>query len=405
MATTDQGLPRQDASDDLNLAGYWAVLVSYRRLIAVSVAVMLVVGILMSLLTAPTYRATTVLNVEREKSSPFDINGSQQFGGYDPEFVPTQTRLMKSREVAERAVKRLKLDENPGIPARTGLFSRKSAEIPSAQVRLEKVAQSIQGSITTTPVRGTNLVELSYVGGSPKIAADVANAVAEAYIDWNLESKYLIFGQASRFMSTQIEQLKGEIAEKDKQLQAYARREDIISVDPQQNVTLQKLESLNKDYSDAVADRVAKEARFYEMQTARPDAVADTLSAGFVTQLRNDQLKLEREYAEKLNVFKPDWPAMLQLKSQIDKGRQHLDSVIRETVAKARDVARSDYQTALRREASLKSVLQGQKDEAMLLNSSAVEYNNLKTEVETKRVLLDTLLKRQAEIEVAARLK
>lgn len=41
----------------------------------------------------------------------------------------------------------------------------------------------------------------------------------------------------------------------------------------------------------------------------------------------------------------------------------------------------------------------------MNLNANAVEYNNLKTEVETKRTLLDTLLKRQAETEVTSRLQ
>ena len=77
----------------------------------------------------------------------------------------------------------------------------------------------------------------------------------------------------------------------------------------------------------------------------------------------------------------------------------------RETVSKARDVAKNDYLTALRREQSLKAVMQGQKSEAMTLNTDAVEYNNLKVEVETKRALMDTLLKRNAETEVTSRLR
>jgi len=61
--------------------------------------------------------------------------------------------------------------------------------------------------------------------------------------------------------------------------------------------------------------------------------------------------------------------------------------------------------TALRREESLKAVMQGQKSEAMALNTNAVEYNNLKVEVGTKRALLDTLLKRNSETQVASRLR
>ena len=140
------------------------------------------------------------------------------------------------------------------------------------------------------------------------------------------------------------------------ELLAYGREKDIVSVDPKTNVTLQKLETLNRDYAAAVTERVAKEARYYEARNSSPDALANQASSGLVSQLQNDVAKLEREYAEKLNLFKPEWPAMQQLKIQIEKEKQHLATVIEETVAKTRETARSDYVTALRREESLRSV-------------------------------------------------
>ena len=404
--------PRADGVPEIHLAEYWAILVKRRRLIGAAVAIALVVAALLSFIAQPLYRATAVLNVEREKGGPLDIGaGAMSYDWYNPEFLPTQTRLMKSRETAERAVVRMNLLENPEFNPPLSGASRKAAKSVSAKdpadgaQALTRAAMRIQGGIETAPIRGTNLVEISYTATSARLAADIANAVADAYIDWKLETKYQVVGQASQFLTKQIEQLKGEVDEKERELQAYGRQKDIISVDPQQNSTLQKLEALNKDYAAAVADRVAKEARYYEIQTAKPDTAADTLSNGLVSQLRNDLLKSEREYAEKLNVYKPDWPGMQQLRTQIQKGRQHLDTVIEETVAKAKETARADYQTAQRREESLKEVLRVQKTEAMTLNSNAVEYNNLRVEVSTKRSLMDTLLKRQSETEVMSRLR
>lgn len=95
---------------------------------------------------------------------------------------------------------------------------------------------------------------------------------------------------------------------------------------------------------------------------------------------------------------------MQQLKSQIERGRAHLDSVIKDTVTKAREAARTDYQTALRREEALKDVLRSQKSEVMASNSNAVTYSNLQVEVEAKRALLDSLLKRGAETELVGKL-
>lgn len=401
-----QGL---DAAE-IHLSEYWAVVVKRRAVVFTAAGIALVAALLVSLLSTPLYKATVVVNVEKEKVSPLDIgNAAPVYDIYTPEFIPTQTRLMKSRETAERAIKRLGLVENKLLnPPTSGFFRFGGGAASGTNGDLEpatRLAMRLQKWIEVNPIRTTNLVELSFTAPSAKLAADVANALADAYIDWNLESKYRIVGQASQFLSGQIEQLKAEVEEKERLLQAYGEKKDIVSVDPQSNITLQNLESLNKDYAGAVADRVSKEARYHEVMTSRKDAIADTLSNGLVTQLRNEQAKLEREYAEKLNLFKPEWPAMQQLQAQIQKGKQHLVSVVEETVAKARETARAEYQTAVRKEESLKDVLRTQKAEAMTLNSNAIEYNNLRVEVGTKRALLDTLLKRQSETEVTSRLR
>src|SRR5207245_563763 len=84
----------------------------------------------------------------------------------------------------------------------------------------------------------------------------VTNAVADAYIAWNLESKYGVAGRASEYFAAQIQQTKAELDAKAQQLLAYGREKDIVTADPQATLYVQKIE-LNLDA--AVADRVAKE--------------------------------------------------------------------------------------------------------------------------------------------------
>jgi capsular exopolysaccharide synthesis family protein len=412
VQAAERPLGSADAPEAIHLSEYLAVIVKRRVVMYAAVAVALLWALLVSLLSRPMYRATVVIDVEQEKGSPLDIGNAMPIvDSYNPEFIPTQTRLMRSRETAERVVQRLNLMQNALIkPPSSGLFRRggdvsKTASKGSGIEPATLLAMQILGGIGVAPIRGTNLVELSYTAPTAKLASEIANALADAYIDWNLELKYRIVGQASQFLTRQVEQLKGEVEEKERQLQAYGRQKDIISMNPQSNITLQKLDALNKDYSAAVGERVSKEAKYHEVETSRPDAIADMLSNALVTQMRNEQARLERDYAEKLNLFKPEWPAMEQLRAQIQKGKQHLNSVIEETVTKARETARAEYQTALRREESLKKVLGTQKAEAMALNSNAIEYNNLQVEVVTKRTLMDTLLKRQSETEVTSHLR
>jgi polysaccharide biosynthesis transport protein len=391
---------------------YVTVLWKHRRLILVCVALALIVAFLSCVLAEPTYLASTMLTIDRDLGSPLDPNWRPQlYGGMEPEFVGTQAMLIRSREIAERVVRRLNLLEDPDLrpqkkaskQAKTGAARDKGPTTASEQDVLN-LAGFVQGSLNVDQVKGTNLLALSCEAPTPRLAANIANTAADSYIQWNLEARTDISGRASGLFGEQTEELRKELGELEQKLVAYGSQKDIVSVDPQINSTLQKLESLNRDYASAVADRVAKEARYHEVETAKPEAIADSISGGLISGLRADQLKLEREYAEKLNLFKPEWPAMQALKAQIDKTKEHTESVLQETMTKARESAKSDYLTALRREESLKGVLGTQKNEAMTLNSNAVEYNNLKVQIDAKRSMLDSLLKRQAETEALSRL-
>ena len=212
-------------------------------------------------------------------------------------------------------------------------------------------------------------------------------------------------GKASTFFAAQIETLKHEIQDKENQLQAYSRRTDIVSLDPGTNVTMKRLEALNQDYISAVSERINREARLNEVSSASGDRAADVLNDALLAAQRANVLEMEREYATGLNTFKPEWPAMVELKAKIDKGRQNLKTVAAEALTKAREGARGEYQTALRREQALAAELNQIKAENRQLNSAAVEYNNLQVEISTRRALLDELVRKQSETDVSSRLQ
>jgi capsular exopolysaccharide synthesis family protein len=402
----DEPPAAESSPREVHLAEYLALLMKRRKIIALCVGLTVAFFLIRALMTKPSYGATAVLSIEPDSGTLLDMGDGSRGAIYNPEFLPTQMRLLKSREISERVVRKLNLGANRQFnPDKRSLKEAAGKPLTEADIPFDQLAGRVQGCIEVQPIRGTNLVELTCSAPSSQLAADIANAVAQTYIDWTLEAKFRILNQSSQFLGAQIEQLKSELDQKERDLLAYGREKDIISVDPRQNVTLQKLETLNRDYASAVGDRVSKEAKDYEARTASPESLANTVSSGLVAQLQSEVARLERDYAEKLNLYKPEWPAMEQLKIQIEKSRQHLASVIDETVAKARQQAHSDYLTALRREESLRNVMNSQKSEAMTLNTNAVEYNNLRIEVETKRTLLDSLLKKQAETEVMSRLK
>ncbi len=401
---------------EVHLSDYWAIVVKHRRLVIACVIAALVAGGLFTLLSTPMYRATVVLDIVRQTSStlPLGLAGASPIEGIS-EFLPSQVELLQSRDVAERVVRRLNLLSNPEFLAAYPKLKpetqapaspdKKSAPRQPSAREISSAAHAVLADSDATIVKATSLVQVTYDFPSRRLAADVANAIADGYIEWNIESRFRQIAQSAQFLAAQIEQAKRDIGEKEKALLAFASQKDIVSSDSRANPTAERLDALNRDYAVAVAERVAKEARYQELQSTPAETVAESTAGGLLAQLRSDQSKLERDYADKLTLYKPEWPAMQQLKRQVDEGKERLNAAIRDTAGKVREAARSEYLTALRRETSMQAMMRSKQSEALNQTASSTAYNNLRVEIESKRALLDTLLRQQGEAEVLSRLR
>lgn len=398
--------PQQEA--ELNIGEYLGMVRRHWKLVALAALIALAAGGVHYAITPKQYMATSTIQIERRNLTPVGGSSSPWYENFwNLEFYPTQYELLQSRGLAERVVRSLDLMNDPAFNPGAAATKERSGATTAEQdeATLGQLALQLKGGLAVEPVRSTQLVRLSFRSSSPEFAAKAANAFAESFIDMGVEDRYASAGKASTFLSSQIETLKQEIADKEAQLQAFSRSSDIVTLDPKSNVTLQRLETLNGALMEAKKARIGKESRYHEVMSGPAEAVADSLAPGVISGLRTMQMQREQEYQTKLKTFKPEWPEMVALKTQIDEGRTHVDSVIREMVQKARSDALADYQTAMRQEQALTGELEQIKKQAIDQNSSAVQYTNLKVEVETRRELLDELLRKQSETEVAVRLQ
>ncbi|MFL6231951.1 MAG: GumC family protein [Thermoanaerobaculia bacterium] len=395
-----------EPESDFNLAEYLGMLRRHWKLAAVCCALGLAGAGIHYAITPKAYQSTTVIQIERRNLTPLGNAQNPWLENYwNMEFYPTQYELLQSRGLAERVVKSLDLMEDPAFNPGAAREGAKAGTAEADETVLGALADQLRGGLSVEPERNTQLVQLSFRAATPEFAAKAANAFAEAYIDMGVEDRFATAGKASTFLSSQIEKLKGEIQDKETQLQAFSRRSDIVTMDPGTNVTLKRLEALNTQYGEAKKLRIEREAQYHETLNGPRGSMSDSLTSGVVGEQRGQLLKLEREYETKLKTYKPDFPDMVALRAEIEKTRQHLNEVVGEQVDKAKNNALASYQTALRQEQELDNELSALKREAIDQNSAAVEYTNLKVEIQTRRDLLDELLRKQSETEVAVRLQ
>ncbi|MCB1058021.1 MAG: hypothetical protein KDD11_21175, partial [Acidobacteria bacterium] len=396
-----------EADSALDVKEYLHKLRRHWRLIVVAAATAALAGLVMYFITPKQYAARAVLQIERRSLAP--LLGSENpwlENWFNLEFYPTQERLLQSRGLAERVVRDLDLANHPDYDhGRSAAALDGQASADADEVALAQIANGIRGGLSVRRIRETQLVEITYQSRSPEMAAKLANGFAEAFIDQGIHTRYENAGTASSFLAEQIETLKREISERESQIQEVSRRTDIVALDPESNVTLQRLQALNQDYSEAKNERIEKEASYRELLSQPEESVADNYSGGEVTQLRTALSSLEQDYTSRLNVFKPEWPEMVELKARIDSARENLQKVVRENTSKARETAKAAYQAAARKEEALEKELNDLKSQTVDQKSTRLEFMNLEDEVRTRRDLLNDLQRRQSETDVAARLQ
>lgn len=384
----------EEEEPGIDVRRYLDLFLRHWKLIAAAVLVVVAGTLVKTFLTPPVFRAAAILSVEREKLALGDLGiGEGMLSMRDPDFIPTQIRMIRGRDVVEHVVN----SREEGRAAGKGPDAEAARELEVA-----RMVRAIGAQLDVTAVAGTSLIEVAYRAGTPKEAAEMANAVADSFVAWSRDSRIEEAGEVSRFLEAQVEQLKKDVQEKERRLADFGRSRDIVSMDPGTNVSMQKLEAFNKDYAAAVADRVNKEARLQQVLATSPETIAEQDPA--VAAARAEQQKLEREYAEKLSIWKPDFPAMKQLKGRIQKGQLYLESTAKEAAQREREKARVELESARKREEVLRGVLKSQTSETLGQNVNAVEFGNLRVEISASRTLLETMLKKQAEMEVAARM-
>ncbi|HUC44393.1 MAG TPA: polysaccharide biosynthesis tyrosine autokinase [Candidatus Sulfotelmatobacter sp.] len=399
-----------------HLLDYWAVLRRRRGVIALSVATVTLATLVGSFLATPLYRSTVTLQIERQSPDILKVRDvasiDYSFAAYT-DFYQTQYKILSSDAVARTVVERLGLTAHPRFQAgdgKPGLYANLRGLLPGAlparpRDPVEVAANRLKEKLEIAPVRNSHLVEVSWVAPEPKLAADVANAVVDSYVEFNIQSSYQTSDQAREFLVNQIATLRKEIAAQESLLQGYGETKHIVSADDESNITMKALSDIAAKRTLAETVLAEKEARFKAVRDTPASALPETVSSELIARLKQEVAQYEAEYSEKAKQFKDDWPGMQQLRSKMDQARAGLDAETEAIGANVRRAAEADYRQALEAVRGLSALLDRQQDAAQSLKRDAVEFKSLQSDVQKKRETLNALMTRQNEMALTSRLK
>jgi len=265
----------------------------------------------------------------------------------------------------------------------------------------EELIQQIQASLRVSVVPNTRIIELRYTHPDPKFAADVVNTVAQAYIEDNFKGKYDSTMQTTEWLSKQLADLQVQVETAQEKLVRYQRVNGIVGLDEKQNIITAKLDELNRELTNAQADRMQKEANYRSATAGGGAALGESESGSVLDKLRNQLADLKTQYADASVRFGPAYPRMVELQSQIAQVQTNIDQENQRNLERLRQA----YLASLEREKLLKAALEAQKNQANQLNEKAIEFSLLKRDAEASRQLYEGLLQRLKEAGITAGLK
>ena len=406
---------RQVDPDEIDLLAYWNILLKRRWLILGIVGISVAVALVATLMATPMYRATAVmrLNTADQQVLPMSANSLAGFN-WDPEFLATQYALLQSRSLAERvaddlnlnaeAIARLQpeswLQRLKGLvrPA-PSLAAADASQVDATDAERELVTGIIRGGLAVDPVRESRLVNIHFTSPVPQFAARAANAVADGFIASEMDSRFGASNYAKTYLEDQLSVVKSRLEDSERELVAFAQKENLVTSEGGQSLVGQNLSDLNASLAAAQSQRIRAQSRW---QAASAGAIPqDMLANSMMSTLQTQRAQLQRTYQEKLQTFKPDYPEMQALQGQLDE----LAKQINAELASIRASVKAQYDAALSEERLLTSQLGSLRSETLDVDNRSIQYNILKREVDTNRQLYDGLLQRFKEVGVASDLR
>jgi len=371
-----------------------------------------------SLKMPKVYEANGTIEINKpDPSLNFQNSTTFSLDYFDPTELETDMKILQSDLLALQVIRELNLDRRPELggqaPESSPSLDLAPDPLQSDPARASAAIGNFKGSLRVNLSPNTRIIEVHYRSHDPQMASTVVNNLMQTFVENNFKARFDSTMQASDWLQKQLVDLQMKVETSQEKLVRYQREHEILGIDEKQNITMAKLDELNKQLSTAESDRMDKEALYRLDESGDPDAIAS--SAGSIEDstsgsqsasqlletLRAKQADLKIQAADLSTQFGPSYPKLTQLNNQL----KEIDSQIQAEMKKIASKVRGQYTTALQRENMLRDAFEKQKQEANKLNESAISYTLLKRDVDTNRQLYEGLLQKLKEAGVSAGLK
>ena len=394
-------------------------------IIAVCVLIAGTLGMLSSSQQPPSYQASAKVMFQTPRAN-VDAGEAVVTDAIGP--LLNQIEILRSTSLIQRVVDDLQLTQNPAFnpalrppppptwrdrvalpPEITDLMIAVGLKAPPAppapppdpavvEERLNRaIVERLRFGLILRPIENSQVLEIAYIAGNPRLAADVVNSVAEQYIIDQLEGKLDTFRSATTWLTERVEELQERVETAESQVlaaQAAAAEEAGASLD----AVRQQLATLTASRGAVRAEASDLEARFARLTGALESGTDISMLPEFrdnpaIAPLLARENELVAADDNLADTLRPSHPSRMRIADDLEKVRADIRTEAEQVIA----ALRLQIELARDREAQLGVEIRMLEAQELQLSTESVEIRNLEREAQASRILYENLLSRLQE--------
>ncbi|MGB8363045.1 MAG: GumC family protein [Rhizomicrobium sp.] len=408
LPTEQDGDASSRGSGGFDLSGLLRTIIVRQRIIAGTALAVVTLTLIVVFNMTPLYDAKALVMLDQRQNKVVDVDAVLSGLATDPTSIENQLQILRSRKLMSHVVDKLHLDQQvvtikpPSVLADLayyvdpenwfGVSAVTQTPEQLKEARRIGIINGLLGAETVTVLGRSSAIEITFRSSDPQKAADTANAIADAYVEDQLNAKFEATQKTSQWLADRLQQLSAQMQSVDAAVQEYKAEHDITQTPTGGSILDQQIAELNGQLVNARSDLAAAQAKYSQVRAlqanGRAEDVSQVFQAGMIEQLRTQQEELLRQKAQYLTIFGPRHPKMLDLESQL----RDLDSKIDEEVKRVVETVANDVAVASAHVQSLQASLANLEAQSSVQSKAEIKLTELEARSTSAHQLYEAFL-------------
>jgi len=368
-----------------------------RRKLFVIVLTSIVLGTTaFSLLKAKTYVAEVAVLVDAKNTDP--VTGTALPQQMQANIQATQADVISSHNVALKVVDKLQLAADPQMQAQ---FKEDSDAAGSIR---DWLADKLRDKLTVRSSHDSNVISLAVEARAPELAAQIANAFADGYIQTSLEMRIDPAKRQALWFDDQLQGLRKALEGAQQRLSAYQQQRKIVGTDDRLDVENAKLNEISSQLVVAQTAMYDAESRQKQMSQAlrqnQLEELPDILGNGLLQSMKAELVRAEGKLAQVAQRYDRNHPENISAAAEV----QTLKNKLATELATVQGSINQTAQLARQRATEGQKALEAQKQKILALKQQRDGLDVLNREVENAQRAYDAAMQRTSELQLTSRL-